>query len=553
MKHYCLPLLVIICALLYVNVNAQVPDSSFAVNAYLPVSGPLSNQLGNAGIGNRTVVQPDGKILVAINRNNPNVTDLYYYTYRFMPDGSPDTTFGVKGVSSIFAGDQSNSKDLFVMPDGKIMVAGSTKYCVNGVCGASQFIMIKMMPDGSADSTFGDAGKIITTDVFAGAGTFAQPERIILQPDGKILMAGRGIGGKPFIGRMDADGVMDTQFATNGIFTDTVGGNLVDLVLSDGNIYALILYYNEGDTVNMSDNHLIKLKADGSLDPTFGNNGRVTASVNNRDNPYSLDILSDKRIAVAGFHQTYYNPFDNGYGERNIGYVLLLNANGSPVTSIPQGFRSIKVPGDSATFIHRVKALDDDRLLLAGKVITKSITGNYHEKAFLAMTDKQANIDTSFNHTGYMVLDYGVHSQIGSQNCLLDLDILEDGSVLATGNRNATTSTIQGLFMIKIKDLPAAAIPSSVSEVETEPQSAFYPNPWLNEGTFSFELTEKENASLYLLDITGRRVHAFMENTELNAGTYTQQLTFPELLPAGVYFLQLSGSNKTLYTHKVVH
>src|SRR5690242_13244713 len=70
----------------------------------------------------------------------------------------------------------------------------------------------------SLDSTFENDGIVIT-----GIGSYASASSVIMQPDGKVIIAGGaqiGIGyGEVAIIRLKTNGDKDTSFGTNGIAT----------------------------------------------------------------------------------------------------------------------------------------------------------------------------------------------------------------------------------------------------------------------------------------------------------------------------------------------
>jgi len=107
------------------------------------------------------------------------------------PLGSPDPTFGVNGIVTTDFDDGSNDlgNDIALQPDGKIILAGQSYNGSN-----NDFTLILYNGDGSPDASFGANGKAITgfrhSDEFCYA--------VALQPDGKIVMAGRSSNGSDF-------------------------------------------------------------------------------------------------------------------------------------------------------------------------------------------------------------------------------------------------------------------------------------------------------------------------------------------------------------------
>ncbi len=542
MKKFALSLFCLLAILSCIQ--SQTVDSTFGSNGFLPY-GPTGNYVQNSGRGNRTAIQPDGKIVVAMDLSDPNNnTDLWYYTFRYNADGTPDSTFGTNGVSEIFAGTQSKNRDVQVQSDGKIVVIGETEYCTNSVCGAPQFIMMRLKTNGDLDSTFGTNGQILTTDVFGSNGLFASPERVVQAQNNKYIIGGRGIAGKPFVGRMNNNGTMDASFGTNGVFSDTAYAVLIDLIIDmSGNSYALLIKYNQNDTINPSDSYVIKLNSNGVLDNTFGVGGRVIFNTANVEHPASIAIRSDNKLVITGDSQpVYLTGFNDGYGETNMGYILILNPDGSASTILPQGYRTLLVPGDTTTFICRVIITAGDNMLISGKTITK-IAGNFHEKAFIAYLDANGSLNPGFHSTGIMKFDYGMHSTIGSLACFTDLDLLSNGDIIATGYRNPIAfNTLTSLFVLKLYNTNISS-PTSIYSLEKNlsPYN-IYPNP--GEGIFHISVNNPssiQNCRFEIYNTAGECVLQKEISTEINLSNQ----------PKGIYLLKIYNSGE-LYYHKII-
>src|SRR5262249_20359310 len=115
---------------------------------------------------------------------------------------------------------QSAGFGTVVQPDGKIVVAGSAPNSK----GHTSLPLLRYNPDGTLDSTFGSGGLVLTTlgRLSPGSGLVSSWHGIALQPDGKIVVAGRhllstspgslGYDYEWVIGRYNANGTLDTTF-----------------------------------------------------------------------------------------------------------------------------------------------------------------------------------------------------------------------------------------------------------------------------------------------------------------------------------------------------
>jgi uncharacterized delta-60 repeat protein len=116
------------------------PDFDGDGRVTLPGGGSLSAVL----------VQPDRKIVVAGNANGSAMMTVT----RLMPNGAPDTTFDGDGTATIDFGSLADiANDAVLQGDGKIVVAGLTQATATPVAVA------RLNGNGSPDTTFGAAGK----------------------------------------------------------------------------------------------------------------------------------------------------------------------------------------------------------------------------------------------------------------------------------------------------------------------------------------------------------------------------------------------------------
>jgi serralysin len=164
---------------------------------------PNGGEYSNGNIA--TVVQPDGSVLLGSqlyvgSDHTPGSTgDPFYAVQRLAADGSADTRFGDNGVVYL---DPALGLDyrssMTVQADGKIIVAGASN-------DNNAFNVLRLNADGSFDTTFSDDGKLMVK-VPQGASGYAHS--VVVQPDGKILIAGS------VITRLNADGSLDTTFGS---------------------------------------------------------------------------------------------------------------------------------------------------------------------------------------------------------------------------------------------------------------------------------------------------------------------------------------------------
>ena len=152
----------------------------------------------------------------------------------------------------------------------------------------SDFAVVRYNTDGSLDATFGTGGRV-TTD-FGSSGDWASS--IAIQQDGKIVAAGASYPGFALV-RYNSDGSLDTSFGTNGKVTTDINSGAYSVAI-----------HTDGKIVAAGGNSVARYNTDGSLDTTFDSDGKVTTVFPSRSiSFYSVAIHTDGKIVAAG--QTY--------------------------------------------------------------------------------------------------------------------------------------------------------------------------------------------------------------------------------------------------------
>jgi uncharacterized delta-60 repeat protein len=247
-------------------------------------------------------LQPDGKIIVG--RSNTASNDDFS-VLRFNPDGSPDTSFGTDGRTSLDIPEtKGTTQALLRQPDGKIVVAGET------LASASQATprlgLVRYLENGSPDPTFGIGGVAIQSDdVRYGLTSMA------LQPDGRLLVAGnlrRTDRQEIVVARFEPDGSLDRSFGEDGYAfgngnTWEYGGQLS--LQSDGTF--LVFASVESDMPEGWYDWspaIMRFYADGSPDTAFGDNGR--ALILSEAEFRAVVTQSDGRMLLAAANDPYW-------------------------------------------------------------------------------------------------------------------------------------------------------------------------------------------------------------------------------------------------------
>jgi uncharacterized delta-60 repeat protein len=250
------------------------------------------------------VLAPDGRVVVAGYSGAGPYSELNDFALaRYESDGSLDPSFGSGGkVVTHFPGvtnTGSRAATAVLQPDGELLVAGSYK----NEASYRRFALARYHADGHLDLSFGVQGKVTTSLGEADA----LANGIALQPDGGILLAGSFTTGRRnhdfALVRYVPDGTVDPEFGDGGrVISDLFGTSddiAYDLALqTDGK---LLVTGRTGEYPNFEFG-LARYEPDGGFDPSFGLGGRVMTSLGGfSSQAYSSAIQRDGRIVVTGY------------------------------------------------------------------------------------------------------------------------------------------------------------------------------------------------------------------------------------------------------------
>lgn len=236
---------------------------------------------GGTDRANSLAIQPDGKIVVVgSTTSGTNVA-----VARLNANGSLDTSFDTDGKLAIDLGGTAESANaVTIQSDGKIVIAGTT---------GADFAVIRLNgSNGSLDSTFGTGGK----KIFDMGGANDSANAVAIQSDGKILAAGTN-GSNFAVARLNGlDGSFDNSFDIDGKVSFDMGGTDVArgvVIQPDGKIVVA--------GSNGSDMAIARLLgSNGALDPSFDGDGKRTVDISGADDARAVALQTNGRILVVG-------------------------------------------------------------------------------------------------------------------------------------------------------------------------------------------------------------------------------------------------------------
>lgn len=243
----------------------------------------------------RMAIQSDDKILIMGLQQNNTYPNAYWIA-RLTPDGALDTTFNGTGYKDLSFGTiQDIGLCIAIQADGKILVGGTSGNT------AEFFTVARLTTSGALDTTFGVGGKA----QIAFSGTESMANSILVQPDGKIVLGGYTVNApyaKDFaLVRLSSSGTLDTTFGVNGKVITTVDSNYSDAVTqlaiqSDGKIVAGGFTSFETNT-RMA---VVRYLSNGTIDTSFGTNGINVITDGFGGKNCSVALQADNKIIVAG-------------------------------------------------------------------------------------------------------------------------------------------------------------------------------------------------------------------------------------------------------------
>jgi uncharacterized delta-60 repeat protein len=269
--------------------------------------------------GRAVALQPDGKIVIAGEYEicPTNTCHTNFMVARYNADGTPDNSFDSDGlVLTDFFGQNEGANAVVIQADGKIVAAGSTSLFSGGT-NIIGFKLVRYNADGSLDTTFDTDGRVYES--FDDLGGFAQT--MILQPDGKIVVAGTDRNAMLFVARFNPNGGLDTSFGASGrIVSNSYNVHTAQIVRqTDGKIVIAAAGFSGAFKI-------IRFNANGSPDTNFGNGGQVALNFGTGSGfAPTAAVQADGKILISGY---YTNNGSEGFGAPPL--LRRFNADGSP-------------------------------------------------------------------------------------------------------------------------------------------------------------------------------------------------------------------------------
>jgi uncharacterized delta-60 repeat protein len=389
------------------------------------VGGIFTDTAGQ--LGTAVAMQSDGKIVAGGQIGSEAAV------VRLNTNGTLDPTFGSGGTASIsFSGDDFGGAQIIglaIQTDGKI-VAGISNF-EQGF--DPMFIVARLNVNGSLDTTFGSGG-IVETQI----GQFGAPDSVlVLQPDGRILIAGSGS-----MARYDTNGQMDITFGNDGVAPITFGSPTSIALQPDGKILlgsggSVVAFAasTPGVTLNQVAGIISRYNTNGSLDTSFGISGQAASVVVAGAIAVENDGIcsSTCKILAGGTLLTNLNSSNSSAGN-GIGFGLArLNSDGSVDTTFGQGGAvSTSFGPNAAGATSFALALQTNGEIVAAGSAGQlgNPTGFFVPQAGFALAryTSTGGLDTTFGSSGEVTTAFKTN-----QAAIYGLALQSDGKIVAVG------------------------------------------------------------------------------------------------------------------------
>ena len=240
-----------------------------------------------------------------------------------------------------------------------------------------RFAIIRYQSNGTLDASFGGDGTVLTDFTLGYDAAFA----VALQADGKIVAAGTasGGGGRVALARYETDGTLDDTFGGDGKV-------LTNLTSGDDFAYAIVIQPADQTIVvaggaggGAGRFAVVRYGTNGVLDASFSGDGWILTDFTNAyDYVDAIAIQADGKIVAAGA--------TNYYGSTPKFALARYSTNGAlDGTSSGDGKLTTAFPGGYA-WAFGVAIQDDDKIVAVGQAGANTALTRYHPNGTLDST-----------------------------------------------------------------------------------------------------------------------------------------------------------------------
>jgi uncharacterized delta-60 repeat protein len=472
-------------------------------------------------------LQSDGKIVVGGNSGAVNYMS-HMTVARYFSNGAVDSSFGINGRVKFNPDSANGSAWTYSVAIQKLGPTGTEKIIAGGLhYGAPTWpdwsqVLLRYHPNGTRDMSFGTNGMIWEKGMC---------NKVRIQPDGKIVVAG-GSSGLLDLHRYLPDGAPDSSFGING-YTSLPPSTVYSFakalaLLPDGRILVA------GAPTNTSGFMIVRYKANGTKDSSFGLHGSVNYYVGPNAELNSVVVQPDGKIVAFGSADNAVGPTfvflrydstgvrDNSFG--NSGIVRLTYGN-----LVSHGKDMIVQP--------------DGKLIAVGYTQPAGPAG--YIATLVARLQDNGLPDSTFGTDGTDTLRMGTMPEAYAARLLPNGKLLVGGRCY--GCKDPTYLYYFNEFLVRY----LTGLDLGVINLQQDNTYVVYPNPVKETAILTYELAKEEELSIYLSDMSGRIVQDIANHSRRTAGKHKELLQLHASLPPGYYLLNIS-SHRGRYSVRIV-
>lgn len=367
----------------------------------------------------------------------------------------------------------------------------------------------------TTDNTFGTNGISVLNYQTNGNSVI----KSIVQPDGKIIVAGMRINGannnEVFTARFNTNGALDTTFAGSGYFTSfqNVNAYSSSLYLVGGKI---LMFYPEQGT-------LIKLNNDGSFDNSFGTNGIATLT---------STTYRTENVLIGNYL----------YSVKNESSQVILDKIDISIGSV---ISSSTIPGLTNT--------NGVYLGPNGKLVIKS-TNNQTFTNLMTLVNTDGSLDTLFGTNGSVIVSsFSSLNEIESTYDYISTDDAQN-IIYGLSNENNFTITIKkyspaGLLLTNFANSGSYVLAdAAISGLKTLSNQIYFSGASVEGGTANLLLVRLNPDGTPDNAFDNDGIYVFNTNTTSEWAESFNILSPDSMIVAG----EINGTNNNIYVGKFI-
>lgn len=266
------------------------PDPSFSGDGKLRTHFPFTSEAEGVAIDSQ------GRIVVAGTVGADCCFGRGFFFARFLPNGRFDRSFSGDGRCKVAFGDISGANDIALDDQGRIVAAGYD----NGRSDGLHLAVVRLKQNGTLDRSFGADGRV---RLQVGSSS-SEANSVAIDSLGRIVVGGEAVPQGDMlhfaVARLLPDGSLDPSFSRDGSQFSGVRGWIESVVIDARNrvVAAGPAYIYNQDKYAFG---VARYRTDGSFDPSFSGDGSTVTPFADHAYPNSVALDPQGRIVAAGF------------------------------------------------------------------------------------------------------------------------------------------------------------------------------------------------------------------------------------------------------------